>query len=108
MKRTANLETIIDALRYGKQHKKIKTNLIISLGLSGKIGRPFLDELAKNGLMKETENKEFTTTVKGSNYLQELEDLNKKYGVDSVIKILLESKGKANREYDIRYHPRHA
>ena len=92
MKRSANLETIVDVLTYGKRNKENKTKVITRSSLPSDIGKYLLDKLVEKGLMEEGKDKIFVTTRKGSRYLHDLEELNNRYGIDSVVKTLLEIK----------------
>ena len=94
MKRSANIETVMSVLKYGMMNRKSKTDIIRGVGLSHSIGKPLLDELAKEGMMRKREDKLFVTTGKGSDYLNGIGRLNKEYGVENVLNTLSKAKSK--------------
>lgn len=94
MKRSANIETIIDILKLGKKNQMLRYQICLSVGLPYGIGGPLLTSLIKGDLMLENENKTLSTSEKGSDYVRELGKLNEEFGVDAMIKTLSEIKEK--------------
>ena len=93
MKRSANIETLIETLKKGKDEYSPST-LACVVGIPYIIAKPFLKELTETSLMQITKDKKIVTTQNGSEYLRQIDLLNKKFGVDNAIKVLSESKEK--------------
>jgi predicted transcriptional regulator len=100
MRKVAKVETLIDILNIGKKPQH-NYQLCSNVGLPYSVGKPVLDEMLRRGLI-ETVGNEKITSEKGRKYIHDFNELNKKYGTESIMKLIEEKKAEINQKRSAR------